>query len=69
MSEFRLDRNAFRAGKLADQEKIDASYWATKTIDERIQASWYMTCKAYGFDPHHPPKLDRTVFRAEKRFH
>jgi len=69
MSEFRLNRSAFRAGKLADQDKIDAAYWAKKTIDERIKASWYMTSKAYGYDIDNPPRLDRNVFKAEKLFH
>lgn len=68
MSRLRLDRTAFRAGKLEEQEKLDARYWANRTIDERMQSSWYMTCKAYGFDPMDPPRLDKTIFKSEKRF-
>ena len=68
MTQFKFDRNVFRAGKLEDQDRLNARYWSKKSIDERMQASWYMTCKAYGLDPKNPPRMDKTFFKAEKRF-
>lgn len=66
MSEFRLDRTAYKMGKMEDMPK-DSQFWQTKTAAERLKAAWYLISVAYNFDINNPPRLDRTVFDMGKR--
>ncbi len=66
MKEQRLDRTAFWAGSKKEQDARDAAYWKEKTVNERMQAAWYLTCKAYGIDPENPPKMERKMTYAGK---
>jgi len=66
MSSFRLDKTAHWAGKVSEQSGRDMKYWGEKSIEERLQAAWYLTCKAYGLDPEKPLRLDKTVFSMRK---
>ena len=62
----RLDRTKFKLQSL-DEANHQLTYWLSKTPAERLQAAWWLTCRAYGFDPAYPPRLDRTVFSARKQ--
>ena len=63
---FRLDKSKFSEGK-QDQQSNSVDYWMSKTPLERLEASWYLTCCAYGIDINNPPRLDKTVFSYRKR--
>ena len=62
---YKLDRSAFSMGSMKVQEPA-ATYWKTKTPEERLRASFYLNSVAFNFDISNPPKLDRTVFSMRK---
>ena len=66
MSQPKLDRTKFRAGKSEDQVN-DRAYWLSQSPKERLGAAWYLICSAYGLEYRGDHKLDRTVFRMRKR--
>lgn len=63
---FRLDKTAFKSGKIADQNN-NVAYWLNKTPIERLEAAWFLTCHAYGIDYKDPPKLDKMKFSKRSR--
>lgn len=64
-NQFRLDRSAFTAtSAVAANDHV--TYWKDKTYKERLEAAFYLICKAYGIDE--TTKLDRTVFSMRKRY-
>jgi hypothetical protein len=66
MSEFRLDRTAFKA-----QTSIEAAghsqYYKDLTWQERLKIANYLNSIAYNYPENNPPKLDRTKFSARSR--
>lgn len=63
---FKFDRTAFRKVKL-DDKGHNIEYWLSKTVYERLAASWYLTCCAYNLPYNGDHKVDRTAFRMYKR--
>jgi len=63
---FAFDRTAFQqlSAEEADKEMVDSS---GTTWQQRLRYSYYLTARAYGFDPDNPPKMDRTHFEIVKR--
>ena len=66
MSEIKMDRTAFWAGKISDQTERNRIFWLSKTLDERLAAAAYLNSIAYGYPLDAPPRLDRTVFSMGK---
>jgi hypothetical protein len=66
MSEIRMDRTVFWAGKISDQTERNRLFWETKTLNERLAAAAYLNSIAYGYPLDSPPRLDRTVFSMGK---
>jgi hypothetical protein len=64
--EFKLDRNAFRAGQAKDQVNYGMEYRG-KSTSELIEIAMFLNSIAYGFDPQNPPRMDRTVFSVRKQ--
>ena len=62
---YRLDRTKFKMQtfKEADNQYV---YWSSKTLVERLMASYYLISVAYDFDLNNPPRLDRSVFKMRK---
>ena len=67
MTDFKLDRNAFWSGTHEEQELRDREISKNMSVEERLRASWYLTLRAYGYDPENPPRMDKTVFSVRKR--
>ena len=63
--DFRLDRTAFHMGSHAETERYHARHEPTEPL-ERLRVAAYLTAAAYGYDPAHPPRLDRTAFSARR---
>lgn len=63
---YRFDRTAFWAGKIEEQGEREANHWQQKTVEERLAAAHYLNSVAFGFDPHNPPRIDRTKFSMRK---
>ena len=66
MKELRLDKTKFQIQSFAEADNTVA-YWRSRPWQERLQAGYHLSLRAYGYDPENPPKLDKTVFRARKR--
>jgi len=64
-NKFKLDRSVFKAMtvKEADDQQRD---YSKKTIEERLEIAYYLTSIAYNFDINNPPRMDKTIFSAEK---
>jgi len=63
MSEYRLDRNAFKAQSL--KEAADhVSVYKKMTWQELLKVAAYLNSVAYNYDLNNPPRLDRTKFSA-----
>ena len=67
MSEYRLDRTAFKAQTAEEAVKSQADYYRTLTWQERLRMANYLNSVAYNYPEDTPPKLDRTVFRVRGR--
>jgi hypothetical protein len=63
--EQRLDRTAFKH-QSAKEASDQVRYWRLKTDAERLQAGYYLSLRAFGYDPENEPRLDRTVFSMHK---
>lgn len=63
---YAFDRTAFQSltAEEADREMRDSR---NTTVKQRLEYSYYLTARAYGFDPDNPPKMDRTHFEIIKR--
>lgn len=61
MSDFKLDRKAFKAQTL--KEAADhASVYKKMTWQERLKVAAYLNSVAYNYDVNNPPRMDRTKF-------
>lgn len=63
---FRLDRTYGKGHTHEEAVRAQVDYWKSKTPEERLEASWYLTCIAYGIDPENPPRIDKTVGSSRK---
>ncbi|MBC7913347.1 MAG: hypothetical protein H7Y07_04415 [Pyrinomonadaceae bacterium] len=67
MSEFRLDRTAFKAQTAAEASASHAKYYKTLTWQERLKIANYLNSIAYNYPEDNPPRLDRTKFSVRAR--
>ena len=58
---YKLDRTSFSMSSNEFSEPA-IKYWRTKSIEERLCASFYLNSVAFNFDLDNPPRLDRDVF-------
>jgi hypothetical protein len=66
MSEYRLDRTAFKA-QTAKEAADHSSYYKTLTLEERLDIVDYLNSIAYDYPLNNPPKMDRTAFSMRSR--
>ena len=64
--QYKLDKTAFK-GMKAEEAKNDQYHWSSKSLSERLQASYYLNSIAYDFDRDHPPVMNKSVFELIKR--
>jgi hypothetical protein len=62
---YRLDRTSFKI-QTYDEATHTRAFWLSKSVNERLKASWYLTCAAFNIDIQNPPKLDKSVFSLRK---
>jgi hypothetical protein len=67
MSEYRLDRTAFKAHTADEATKAQAAYYKTLTWQERLRIANYLNSVAYNYPENSPPRLDKTVFSVRSR--
>jgi hypothetical protein len=61
----KFDRTSFRIVSFEDKGQ-NVKYWLTKSVYERLCASWYLTCASYNLPYTADHKVDRSVFRIRK---
>lgn len=64
--EHRLDKTTYKKQSLAEADN-NRPYWLTKSMDERLEAGYHLSLRAYGYDPRNPPKMDKNYFVKRKR--
>ena len=57
----KIDHEDFKAIKLAVETGADRAYWHSRTPQERIVALELMRQRAYGYNEHSVPKLQRVI--------
>ncbi|HXH99661.1 MAG TPA: hypothetical protein VNI52_05310 [Sphingobacteriaceae bacterium] len=67
MSQFRLDRTAFKAHTAQEASASHAAYYKSLTPHERLEIAHYLNSIAYNFPVNNPPRLIRTKFKARSR--
>ncbi|TFF33538.1 hypothetical protein [Mucilaginibacter psychrotolerans] len=66
MSEYRLDRTAFKA-QTAEEAADHHSYYKDLSLKERLDIVDYLNSIAYNYPLNDPPKMDRTAFSMRGR--
>ncbi len=64
MTNFRLDRTAFKA-QTVNEASDHGSYYRRLSWTERLAATNYLNSVAFNFDINDPPRLDRSKFSAK----
>ncbi len=66
----KIDDAAFEEIRLAVETEADPAFWHSRTPEERIVAMELMRRRAYGYDEHSMPKLQRVIEIVDlKRYH
>jgi hypothetical protein len=66
----KIDDADYEAIKLAVETEADPAFWHSRTPEERIMAMELMRRRAYGYDEHSMPKLQRVIEIVDlKRYH
>jgi hypothetical protein len=63
---YKLDRNSFKKQSFEEASNHGYSY-KNMSVSERLSVSFYLNSVAYNFDINYPPKMDKTVFKLQKR--
>lgn len=64
MSEYRLDRSAFKA-QTAEQAANHSRYYRQLSWQKRLEIAAYLNSVAYNYDINNPPRMDRSKFEAK----
>ena len=62
----RLDKSAFKKHSFREADR-NRAYWMSKTPMERLIAAHRLSLRAYGYDPDHPPRMDKNHFSRRTR--
>lgn len=66
MSQFKLDRTAFKA-QTAKEAASHAQYYRDLTWQERLRIANYLNSIAFNYPENEPPKMDKTKFSMRSR--
>ena len=66
MSEYRLDRTAFKAQTVKEAADHDV-YYNGLSLKERLSIVNYLNSVAYNYPENEPPKMDRSAFSMRNR--
>jgi len=62
----KLDKSYFKKQSFKQADN-NVAYWRSKTPEERLEAAYVLSLRAYGYDPANPPKLDKKAFSKRTR--
>jgi hypothetical protein len=68
MSNYRLDRTAFKA-QTAREAADHGAYYRSLTWQERLRIANYLNSIAYNYPENDPPRMDRTAFSMRAHEH
>jgi hypothetical protein len=63
MHSYKLDRTAFKA-QTVEEASNHADYYKSLSWLERLKIAAYLNSVAFNYDINHPPKMDKTLFKA-----
>ena len=63
---YKLNKSLSKQQSFTEAERANKIFWRDKTPEERLKASWYLTCQAWGLLYSTDRKLDKTVFSSRK---
>lgn len=66
MATYRLDRTSFKAQTVSEAAD-HASYYKKLSWVERLKIAAYLNSVAFNYAEGHPPKIDKTKFKAHSR--
>ena len=66
MHSYKLDRTAFKA-QTVEEASNHADYYKSLSCLERLKIAAYLNSVAFNYDINHPPKMDKTLFKARSR--
>lgn len=66
MHSYKLDRTAFKA-QTVEEASNHAEYYKSLPWLERLKIAAYLNSIAFNYDINHPPKMDKTLFKARSR--
>jgi hypothetical protein len=66
MANYRLDRNAFK-GQTLEEAANHAMYYKNMTWQERLRVAGYLNSMAFNYPEDHPPRMDKSKFKARSR--
>ena len=66
MSHYKLNRNAFKA-QTVEEAADHATHYRKLTWKERLSVTAYLNSIAFNYPINHPPKMDKTKFKASSR--
>jgi hypothetical protein len=61
MSNFKLDRTAFKPQTMAEAAN-HGDFYKKLTWQERLSITAFLNSVAFRFDPNHPPRMNRSSF-------
>ncbi|MBK6374813.1 MAG: hypothetical protein IPF67_17245 [Saprospiraceae bacterium] len=64
-NQIKLDRTAMRIVSF-EEKGNDIEYWLSRSVKERLSASWQLTCSAYGIPYSNKRIMDKTHFNMRK---
>jgi len=62
---YKLDKSYSKAQSFKEADN-QYDYWQQRSVEERLEASWYLTCQAFGLKYSTKHKLDRTIHFTRK---
>jgi hypothetical protein len=66
MSNYRLDRNAFK-GQTFEEAANHAGYYKNLTWQERLRVTAHLNSVAFNYPENHPPRMDKSKFMGRSR--
>ena len=66
MKEPKLDKTKFRIQSFEEADH-SVKYWRSRPWQERLQNGYYLSLRAFGYDPVNEPRMDKTAFKTRRR--
>ena len=65
--EEKLDKTTYCRQSLKSADN-NTAYWLSRSMPERLQAAYMLSLRVYGYDPEHPPAMDKRFIKKRRHF-